>query len=437
MKKFYTLLIASAVAISGFAEVNHTLHKTYAAKKGMPSAEFSLNAFRPAKTKRPLNNTYERADETRGAEMLEGTWTFVVGENYLEGSRGYVAREFQATSDENNILTFTDVNDPFFTIVAKYFPRTHSLAFDRRFLKQEGDVYIYQEPFTYNWDTGNLDYKRVVAFYSEYEDAIVFEDDLVLAMTGYDTKSRNNLLGYYEILDMSVNYRPMGGSWTDMGNATFTDGWLIPGFGDNSMNRTYEVPLQQSVENKNLFRLVNPYKVGPLAATNECETDGYIVFDVTDPDHVVLKFANAGYANAAKGCSMFFVYNYFGTLALINPYFTPEEIYNEIKDETETYPFTTYKEGKLIFDNSKPQLDTRFGLQCPPTFGYYWKNNDDIADMNANITMPKTVYVNSVNIESGADVEYFNLQGLPVVNPEAGQIVIKRAGSVVTKEIVK
>ncbi len=36
-----------------------------------------------------------------------------------------------------------------------------------------------------------------------------------------------------------------------------------------------------------------------------------------------------------------------------------------------------------------------------------------------------------------APVEYFNLQGVRVANPEAGQLVIKRQGSTVTKIVVR
>ncbi len=39
--------------------------------------------------------------------------------------------------------------------------------------------------------------------------------------------------------------------------------------------------------------------------------------------------------------------------------------------------------------------------------------------------------------DADAPVEYFNLQGVRVANPEAGQLVIKRQGSTVTKIVVR
>ena len=40
-------------------------------------------------------------------------------------------------------------------------------------------------------------------------------------------------------------------------------------------------------------------------------------------------------------------------------------------------------------------------------------------------------------VDENAPVEYFNLQGVRIDNPAAGQIVIKRQGAKVTKTIVR
>lgn len=438
MRYFYSLFLASAVAFSGFAagDATHSLRSDFVPKVDMQKANFSLNAFRPTKVARPVKNRYERNDDTRGASPIEGTWTFIVGDNYFNGSQGYVAREFEATVDENNLVTFTCKDDNFFVMKATYNPKTHSLIFNRKTIGGEEGNYIFQEPFTYNWETGELNKKSIYAYYNPYEDAIVFQDDLGIAWTSYAETTRQTFKGYYDILDVTLLYHPeVGGEWTSVGDASFTDGWLAPGFGDSKLNNTYSVPLEQNIHDKNLYRLVNPYKYGPLASTNECTENGYIVFDVTDPDHVIFKFANAGYVNKEKGCTMFFVYNYFGSLCLINPYFTPEEILNEID---QPYPYTTFKNGVISFDNSMSAPDTRFGLQFPPTFAYYWKDaNGKPAAMNGSIVLPTTNAVDRLDADSEVEAEYFNLQGLPVVNPEPGQIVIKRQGNVITKEVVR
>ena len=45
--------------------------------------------------------------------------------------------------------------------------------------------------------------------------------------------------------------------------------------------------------------------------------------------------------------------------------------------------------------------------------------------------------VSDIAVDENAPVEYFNLQGVRIDNPAAGQIVIKRQGAKVTKTIVR
>ena len=438
MKKFISLFFASAIALSAAAESSvPAIQNDFMPKADMFKFGSSLNAFRPQKMQRPVQGKYNRTEDTRGASPIEGTWTFVVGDNYFKDSKGYVADEWVATVDENNMVTFTNSGNEFFKLVARYNPKTHSLNFMRRKLAEAEGMTVYQEPFKYNWEETKLNKQSLFAYYNEYEDAIVFQDDLGIAWSAYADAAGKEFKGYYNILDMSVCYHPVGGEWKSLGDASFTDGWLAPGFGIE--DATYKVELQQNKDDENLYRLVNPYKSGPMADSNDCTEDGYIVFDVTDPDHVIFKFANAGYSNESNGCLMFFVYNYYGILCLINPYYTPEEILLEIGDE---YPFTTFKEGKLHFDNSGKLPDVRFGLQYPPTFGYFWKDqqgNPATAKMDGGLTFPgyESTGIGSIGVDGNADVEYFNLQGVRVINPEPGQILIKRQGNTVTKEVVR
>ena len=70
--------------------------------------------------------------------------------------------------------------------------------------------------------------------------------------------------------------------------------------------------------------------------------------------------------------------------------------------------------------------------------GTYYASN--YADVLSYVTFPTFSGINEVKADidnSNAPVEYFNLQGVRIVNPEAGQFVIKRQGSEVTKLIVR
>lgn len=410
------------------------VHAQYLGKAEMPSVNCPLNAFMPKKITRPITNPVTR-EETSDISDLEGKWTFILGDNYLEGSRGYITCEFEATVGDNNLVTFTSTSGEYYPIVGRYNARTHSLSFTRRVVEQQEGNYVCQEPFVYNPDKGEIERKSVVAYFSEYERAVVFKDNMGIALSSYSDRNYKQFNGYYDILDFTICYLPMEGSWNYIGDALFTDGWLIPAIGDETMDNSYKVPVQQNADNENLFRLVNPYKYGPLASTNEATADGYIVFDVSDPTHVMFKLADAGYVNSERGISSFFAYNYMGSLMLINPYYTPEEVIEEFGNE---FPSSTFKDGVVCFDSSMTKPDVRFALQSPANSTRYWENeNGQPAQFMAGIALPGSASVDGIGVDTDSETEYFTIQGIRVVNPEPGQILIKRTAGKVTKEVIR
>ena len=68
---------------------------------------------------------------------------------------------------------------------------------------------------------------------------------------------------------------------------------------------------------------------------------------------------------------------------------------------------------------------------------YWWTNGTPSDEATAVISNVVLSGVESVEFDSNAPVKYFNLQGVEVANPEAGQIVIKKQGSKAVKVVVK
>lgn len=434
MKKTYFLLMATAIAVSGASLETRanktTLHPDYL-PKAETSVEFNLNAFKPQKQKRPLTIDVAPRDVDAELKGLEGTWTFLVGDNCFEGSKGYVPVEFVATVEDetNKIIAFS--NPDYYTLKARYNTKTHSVTFTRRIVENEEGNYVYQEPYSYDPETKEFKKKSIVGYYNDYERAIVFDDNLGVMLTAYNDKSGKELKGYYDVLELPIGYLPPAGEWVPVGNAKFTDGWLAPGF-NVTEGTTYDVPLEMSAENDKLFRLVNPYKYGPLAIDNESE-GGYIVFDVSDPSHVIFKFSDAGYANKDRRCTHFFVSNCMGSLVLINPYYTPDEVKAQFPD----FPATELQSNGVIAMTNGEKYDVSFFLQDMANSPRYWKDADGkIAPVKAEIALPEEAGVSSL-VNEDAATEYFNVEGIRISKPEPGQIVIKRQGTVVTKEIFK
>lgn len=77
--------------------------------------------------------------------------------------------------------------------------------------------------------------------------------------------------------------------------------------------------------------------------------------------------------------------------------------------------------------------------------GYCWVHEDETGkrvptETFIYITMPESITflgINDVEMNENAPVRYYNLQGMEVVNPVKGQLVIKTQGNKAQKVIVK
>lgn len=81
--------------------------------------------------------------------------------------------------------------------------------------------------------------------------------------------------------------------WNEIGNARFKDPWFAPAFDDTWLSEPYEVPCYQSLTDLNKFLLLNPYGPetpwGEIGLDSDPERPGYIVFDISDPEIVIVE----------------------------------------------------------------------------------------------------------------------------------------------------
>lgn len=437
MKKLFCLLSAAAVVSSSFAAELPTTRgelRTPVARKvsstiNLPGAESVIKLD----SKRQVTRGLQKAD---GVNSIEGDWTIILGDFYFENSYNDGLPVVYTATLDGTTLTF-ESSDPFYyNMVAEYDAEERILTFSRTYIGKSQDFYVYQKPYIYNYDKEDLDFQTLEAAYSLNGEFIGFDYGAGIYWEACTDLAGNKVEGVLDIQDILMVYKPISGEWKDMGSAIFMDGWLQPGFNYDQKANQYEVPLQQSVTDQNLYRLVNPYKYGVLVGDNSSKKTGYIVFDVTDPDHVIFKFADAGFANKDMGVSMFFAFNNLGLIQLYNPLYTPEEIIEALGNDL---AYTTFKDGVVLLDKKNKQglWDARFGYQIDPTYGFYWaqQNSQNPKDMSARILFPGADGVESVITDQEGPAEYFSLQGLRIANPQPGQIVIKRSGNSVSKII--
>lgn len=259
-----------------------------------------------------------------------------------------------------------------------------------------------------HWNDGWNEIDQIVANFDGK--AIVFDQDDAFGLMA-DTGD-----GYYTFFDTISMVKktddpvdPNEG-WTSLGNATFIDPYILPAFNDvNQEDYPYEVELQQNDANKNLYRLVDPYKGNcPVAEYNQSTKTGYIQFDVTDPDHVIFEGVSAGFANSSLGLSNLYCYNVLTYYATKYSSYTVEEIIGILGDGI---PYTTFKDGVLTLshietvdnnDNPYTAYDAAFGLTGVNGL-YQWQNSDgEVVNMDGKIIFPNATpspeYVFNFNV---------------------------------------
>ena len=226
------------------------------------------------------------------------------------------------------------------------------------------------------------------------------------------------------------------GTWKSIGKGTFTDGWQVIeylGVPDYT-ETTWEVEVEQNESNSSLYRIVNPYGTktdSPLADINDDENngEGYIVFSVENPEYVIaypyiysgLEDADGAYIN----------YNLEGFCTILNE--LPAETVIANKDKLGITEFSTYKDGKVTFKNCV------FATKSEPEATYTWQDQAGNALVGASYLEIdlSTSGIEDIISSDNTQAEYFNLKGMRVDTPAAGQVVIKRQGNKATKIVVK
>ncbi|MDE6368084.1 MAG: hypothetical protein K2K94_02470 [Muribaculaceae bacterium] len=448
MKKFYTSALAALCVLGVSAGINGAQLRSDVVMKTAPQSALKLNkSMGLSFEKAAPDKVMSRAEEE--VNSIEGDYNIYIGDYYFETSQGALVEEAFITLDENgNVVIECD----FFPslVAAGYDEATGTLSFSQIKFGQVDlggqQFYVRFEPFAYvvgDDNKGNIVSTNFEATFDATTGEIAFPADHGFSWVAYSDskyKMKAGYLGLYDIEGMEpykeIDYNE---GWTTVGTATLEDAWITPAYNweDGEGISPAEAPiiaeLQQNDEVETLYRLVNPY-YDPnwlLIDTNMSTKTGYIVFDIADPDYVVVKAGYpAGYKNEQ---GEFYVFGMLGWQ--INSFgsdwddsLLPQVIaFMEEKGQ----PFDTYADDVVTVNKSV------FDISPKCSKAYSWT---DVEYVVSTITMDIDSDVNGIAVveaNDNAPVEYFNLQGVRVDNPAAGQVVIKRQGAKATKTIVR
>ena len=208
--------------------------------------------------------------------------------------------------------------------------------------------------------------------------------------------------------------------WGEAVDATMVETILGPTFG-NTNTAPYTIQIQKNSET-GVYRLISPWRQLYTDLGLGSSTAPNLDIDASDPTNLIIPLQATGLGGKTDGAYGYMSTSYYD---LVNEQETEDALKITLTDNgdgTSTISFP-YHSGFIYAQTSG---DT-----------YYASN---YADVLSYVTFPTFSGINEVKADidnSNAPVEYFNLQGVRIVNPEAGQFVIKRQGSEVTKLIVR
>lgn len=304
----------------------------------------------------------------------------------------------------------------------------------------EGNISIpSKQDVGYDWD--NL---VMHAFVHLSGDGQIDESDLVLEycddkdgkFNGFQTFEEYAIIeedfdGTYHV-DKQLKYGYMGfldliaqgedAEWESAGVAVLYDGGFftpLPRF-NIGFKDPVEVDIEKSILKEGVYRLVEPWgsHFGKTLGT-------YLEFDISDPECVIIPTQATGVTDDEYGAAS--VQNFIGMYVAGG---FGKEAGLEIAKESE---ICKYNAADMRVDMPVGAAFTTFAKEA----NAYWNVGAAYGARPSYIVMPGGKAPAGVDgvvaDDADAPVEYFNLQGMRVDNPCAGQLVIRRQGNSVAK----
>lgn len=274
---------------------------------------------------------------------------------------------------------------------------------------------------------GNIDDSALVLDNSQDGDMYTYEEYGVVgeSMSG-DYLLDDGLIDYGYMAFIYRTGELVNTGWEDAGVAILFDGGFftpLPRFGIG-FKTPVEVNIEKSTETENLYRLVNPWN-----SYFGKEYDSYLEFDISDPANVIIPTQATGHVDEEFGAAS--VQNFVGMY--VSAGFGVDGAMAAIPEGREGEHICTYNDKTKVITMPVNSTFTTFAKDDG-----YWNLGKAHGAADSYIVMPGgSAGVGNITVaDDEAPVEYYNLQGIRIDNPAAGQLVIRRQGARTAKVIM-
>lgn len=228
--------------------------------------------------------------------------------------------------------------------------------------------------------------------------------------------------------------------WTSLGMATMTEGLISCLLPNDFEVESYQVELQRNIAKPGLFRIVNPYNPWSQGQNYlvSHEHNHYIYFNADDFSNPYimesgLGMSLGGYGEVGIRSDYYNMVRQYGTdmLEMFDIYSGGSIVDNVLTfDGTGDIQLFFAGLGQWVYTNLKPNPDYKEGD--------HWSTQYFGGDFKLDMTGLEIAGIGDITADdAAAPAEYYNLQGIRVRHPEAGNVYICRRGSKVSKIMIK
>ncbi|MDE7180697.1 MAG: hypothetical protein K2N88_05815 [Muribaculaceae bacterium] len=251
-------------------------------------------------------------------------------------------------------------------------------------------------------------------------------------LCGFGIVGKDSWLGAWRDLKFTAPdyFRYVESEWESAGTASYQEYIINPLL--TQPIGAVDCPVERKKDNSGFYLLRRPYAYGNWTQVNEVpSSDGFIVFNIGTPECVWLRpLTPSGFWTelGEDYIGEFYIYNLEGDYLFNDAELDPADVAAVFEEEGT--PCSTYDPatGKVEVVN------VLFGDTEDPGAGYTWVN---YKNLTMNITLPTGGVNDILNDAAAAAPRYFNLQGLEIAKPAAGEVVIVKEGKKTYKQIVK
>lgn len=446
MKQLYTCTIVAALSLGCAASLQAKMLKTNVLNKDVVKHSTELIGLPGGATEMTINGSDQvmsRAASSRAIPMSEfdGRWEFDLGDKLLEGSSGTSFEAFFYATITGNTIVFTPEDDELYPIVATYNSSTNKMDFNRVYAGayefetgvdgQTEQLYVYIEPILLGQD-GISPFSLP---YNEVRQGVNINGGQGLLWAVYQNESGEGApLGYVAgyVLYGGNNLRPV--EWEYYSTGSYREN-IAYNFYFGTENTTFvDVEVYKHPKFDHVYKVMDAFKHTYTSGRQKGMPgipDGEspaMILDGTNPKNVLIELQPIGIITTLYYGGYYDTEFYYYNYGWWWDYYANNDISTGY-DTSSCATLTTDAEGTVKIHI--PALscamvdvvmnDASFGSEC----------DSELYIMNpAGI---EKVTVDNIN----APVEYYNLQGVRVDNPESGQLLIRKQGTNVCKVLAK